>query len=39
MFLYLGNRAMQSKLYTDAIELYSCAIALRGDSAVYYCNR
>ncbi|XP_060198042.1 uncharacterized protein LOC132627010 isoform X1 [Lycium barbarum] len=34
-----GNKAMQSKLYTDAIELYSVAIALCEDNAVYYCNR
>ncbi|KAL4183557.1 hypothetical protein AMTRI_Chr11g98880 [Amborella trichopoda] len=35
----LGNRAMQSKLYTNAIELYTFAIALCGSNAVYYCNR
>ncbi|XVF64577.1 hypothetical protein PTKIN_Ptkin09bG0179900 [Pterospermum kingtungense] len=34
-----GNRAMQSKLYSDAIELYSVAVALCYDNAVYYCNR
>ncbi|KAK4572831.1 hypothetical protein RGQ29_031021 [Quercus rubra] len=34
-----GNRAMQSKLYSDAIELYDCAIALCENNAVYYCNR
>ncbi|XP_059631823.1 small glutamine-rich tetratricopeptide repeat-containing protein 2 [Cornus florida] len=34
-----GNKAMQSKLYSDAIELYSCAIALCEENAVYYCNR
>ncbi|XP_043720595.1 small glutamine-rich tetratricopeptide repeat-containing protein isoform X2 [Telopea speciosissima] len=34
-----GNRAMQSKLYSDAIELYTCAIALCQNNAVYYCNR
>ncbi|KAK6775671.1 hypothetical protein RDI58_026672 [Solanum bulbocastanum] len=34
-----GNNAMQSKLYPDAIELYSFAIALCEDNAVYYCNR
>ncbi|KAK8580246.1 hypothetical protein V6N13_143363 [Hibiscus sabdariffa] len=34
-----GNRAMQSKLYSDAIELYSIAISLWDDNAVYYCNR
>lgn len=30
---------MQSKLYSDAIELYTFAIALCEDNAVYYCNR
>jgi hypothetical protein len=30
---------MQSKLYSDAIELYNCAIALCENNAVYYCNR
>lgn len=34
-----GNRAMQKKLYSDAIELYDCAIALCENNAVYYCNR
>uniref|UniRef100_A0A2C9U2Z5 Uncharacterized protein n=1 Tax=Manihot esculenta TaxID=3983 RepID=A0A2C9U2Z5_MANES len=34
-----GNRAMQSKMYADAIELYSCAISLSENNAVYYCNR
>ncbi|KAM3306152.1 small glutamine-rich tetratricopeptide repeat-containing protein 2 isoform X3 [Capsicum chacoense] len=34
-----GNKAMQSKLYPDAIELYSFATALCEDNAVYYCNR
>ncbi|KAL3845531.1 hypothetical protein ACJIZ3_002934 [Penstemon smallii] len=33
-----GNKAMQSKLYPEAVELYTFAIALLGD-AVYYCNR
>ncbi|KAG4140883.1 hypothetical protein ERO13_D06G045101v2 [Gossypium hirsutum] len=33
-----GNRAMQSKLYSDAIELYSLAVSLCDDHAVYYCN-
>uniref|UniRef100_A0A6M2EH86 Uncharacterized protein n=1 Tax=Populus davidiana TaxID=266767 RepID=A0A6M2EH86_9ROSI len=34
-----GNRAVQFKLYSDAIELYSCAISLCENNAVYYCNR
>ncbi|XP_062098958.1 uncharacterized protein LOC133804853 isoform X2 [Humulus lupulus] len=34
-----GNRAMQSKLYSDAIQLYNCAIALFENNAIYYCNR
>ncbi|CDP10905.1 unnamed protein product [Coffea canephora] len=34
-----GNKAMQLKLYLDAIELYTFAIALCEDNAVYYCNR
>ncbi|XP_057795770.1 uncharacterized protein LOC131011892 isoform X1 [Salvia miltiorrhiza] len=34
-----GNKAMQSKLYTEAVELYTFAIALCDDNAVYYCNR
>ncbi|XP_071694506.1 uncharacterized protein [Rutidosis leptorrhynchoides] len=38
-FKLLGNKAMQSKLYLDAIELYSVAIALCNDNVVYYCNR
>ncbi|KAF5942380.1 hypothetical protein HYC85_020022 [Camellia sinensis] len=29
----------RSKLYCDAIELYTFAIALCADNAVYYCNR
>ncbi|XP_071694244.1 small glutamine-rich tetratricopeptide repeat-containing protein 2-like isoform X2 [Rutidosis leptorrhynchoides] len=38
-FKLQGNKAMQSKLYPDAIERYSVAIALCDDNAVYYCNR
>ncbi|XP_071701970.1 uncharacterized protein [Rutidosis leptorrhynchoides] len=38
-FKLQGNKAMQAKLYPDAIELYSIAIALVDDNAVYYCNR
>ncbi|KHG12584.1 Sgta [Gossypium arboreum] len=34
-----GNRTMQSKQYSDAIELYSIAVSLCDDNAVYYCNR
>ncbi|KAI9106712.1 hypothetical protein K1719_022240 [Acacia pycnantha] len=34
-----GNKAMQSKKYPDAIDLYTCAIALCEENAVYYCNR
>ncbi|KAK6132308.1 hypothetical protein DH2020_033932 [Rehmannia glutinosa] len=34
-----GNKAMQSKLYAEAIELYTFAIALCEVNAVYYCNR
>ncbi|XP_073288196.1 uncharacterized protein [Primulina huaijiensis] len=34
-----GNKAMQSKLYKEAIELYTFAIALFADNAVYFCNR
>lgn len=40
VFLVLvGNKAMQSKIYPEAIELYTFAIALCEDNAVYYCNR
>lgn len=38
-FKVQGNKAMQSKLYPDAIEFYTIAIALCDDNAVYYCNR
>ncbi|EOA20686.1 hypothetical protein CARUB_v10001000mg [Capsella rubella] len=34
-----GNKAMQSNLYLEAIELYSFAIALTDKNAVFYCNR
>lgn len=37
--LLVGNKAVQSKLYSDAIELYTFAIALCEDNAVYHCNR
>ncbi|KAK1264082.1 hypothetical protein QJS04_geneDACA022320 [Acorus gramineus] len=30
---------MQSKSYSDAIELYTFAIALCRKNAIYYCNR
>lgn len=34
-----GNQSMQLKLYSEAVELYTCAIALSENNAVYYCNR
>ncbi|AEE82625.1 putative tetratricopeptide-like helical domain superfamily, acetyltransferase A, auxiliary subunit [Arabidopsis thaliana] len=34
-----GNKAMQSNLYLEAVELYSFAIALTDKNAVFYCNR
>ncbi|KAK3041374.1 hypothetical protein RJ639_001572 [Escallonia herrerae] len=34
-----GNKALKSKLFPDAIELYTYAIAICEDNAVYYCNR
>ncbi|XP_068659571.1 uncharacterized protein [Aristolochia californica] len=34
-----GNQAMQSKSYINAVELYTCAIALCQNNAIYYCNR
>nr|VDD65410.1 unnamed protein product [Brassica oleracea] len=34
-----GNKAMQSQQYLEAIELYSFAIALSDENAVFYCNR
>ncbi|XP_057857000.2 protease Do-like 8, chloroplastic [Cryptomeria japonica] len=34
-----GNSAMSSKRYYEAIDLYTLAISLSGDNAVYYCNR
>jgi len=30
---------MSSKRYFEAIDLYTLAISLSGDNAVYYCNR
>ncbi|KAI3984092.1 hypothetical protein MKX01_035219 [Papaver californicum] len=38
-FLVLGNKAVQSKSYSEAIDLYSYVIALCENNAVYYCNR
>ncbi|KAK9080237.1 hypothetical protein SSX86_001913 [Deinandra increscens subsp. villosa] len=38
-FKLQGNKAMQSKVYSDAIELYTVAIALCDNNAAYYCNR
>ncbi|KAJ8762942.1 hypothetical protein K2173_023071 [Erythroxylum novogranatense] len=35
----LGNKALQSKCYSHAIELYSFAISLRENNAVYFSNR
>ncbi|KAL8138315.1 hypothetical protein V2J09_004316 [Rumex salicifolius] len=35
----LGNKVMQSNAYVEAIERYTCAIALCENNAVYYCNR
>ncbi|KAG9444022.1 hypothetical protein H6P81_015362 [Aristolochia fimbriata] len=34
-----GNQAMHSKSYTDAVDIYTCAIALCQNNAIYYCNR
>lgn len=34
-----GNKALQAKKYSDSIELYTYAISLCEDNAVYYCNR
>ncbi|CAN8246886.1 unnamed protein product [Cochlearia groenlandica] len=34
-----GNKAMQSQLYLEAVELYTFAIALSDKNAVFYCNR
>ncbi|KAL8059656.1 hypothetical protein ABFX02_03G101200 [Erythranthe guttata] len=39
VFKSQGNKAMQSKLYKEAVELYNFAIALCEDNAIYYCNR
>ncbi|GLJ40361.1 hypothetical protein SUGI_0830220 [Cryptomeria japonica] len=38
-FKVQGNSAMSSKRYYEAIDLYTLAISLSGDNAVYYCNR
>lgn len=38
-FKVQGNAAMSSKRYLEAIDLYTLAISLSGDNAVYYCNR
>ena len=35
----LGNEAFVAKKFDEAIALYSEAIALDGDNAVYYSNR
>ncbi|KAJ0969538.1 hypothetical protein J5N97_022415 [Dioscorea zingiberensis] len=34
-----GNESLQRQLYSEAIDLYTCAIALSEKNAVYYCNR
>ncbi|KAH7663629.1 small glutamine-rich tetratricopeptide repeat-containing protein alpha protein [Dioscorea alata] len=34
-----GNQSMQLQLYSEAAEIYTCAIALDEKNAVYYCNR
>ena len=34
-----GNQRMQEQKFDDAVQLYSRAIALVPDNAVYYCNR
>nr|CAD1838744.1 unnamed protein product [Ananas comosus var. bracteatus] len=39
IFKSKGNQSMQLKLYMQAIELYTYAIALCDKNAVYYCNR
>ncbi|XP_071703650.1 small glutamine-rich tetratricopeptide repeat-containing protein 2-like isoform X2 [Rutidosis leptorrhynchoides] len=38
-FKLQGNKCMQRKWYPDAISLYSVAVALCDDNAVYHCNR
>ncbi|KAJ6812143.1 small glutamine-rich tetratricopeptide repeat-containing protein-like isoform X1 [Iris pallida] len=38
-FKMRGNKCMQAKLYSDAIQLYTCAIALSEKNAIYYGNR
>ncbi|XP_020221967.1 uncharacterized protein LOC109804531 [Cajanus cajan] len=35
----LGNKAMHCEMYDNAIDLYSMALALLKDNAVYFCNR
>lgn len=35
----MGNRKVAERNYPEAIKLYSEAIALNGDNAVYYANR
>lgn len=34
-----GNQRMQEQHYEEAVQLYSRAIALVQDNAIYYCNR
>ncbi|XP_047324297.1 small glutamine-rich tetratricopeptide repeat-containing protein [Impatiens glandulifera] len=38
-FKILGNKALQSHSHSDAVELYTFAICLIKDNAIYYCNR
>nr|GEY43383.1 hypothetical protein [Tanacetum cinerariifolium] len=38
-FKLQGNKAVESKLYPKVIELYTVAIILHGDNAIYYYNR
>ncbi|XP_071704246.1 small glutamine-rich tetratricopeptide repeat-containing protein 2-like [Rutidosis leptorrhynchoides] len=38
-FKLQGNKCMQRKWYPDAIRLYTVAVALCDDNAVYHCNR
>ncbi|OWM88454.1 hypothetical protein CDL15_Pgr003866 [Punica granatum] len=37
--ILLGHKAMGSNQTSNAIQLYTCALALHGDSATYYADR